>query len=110
MGQFVAIPQRYWTCAKPILTKITFKMNTSFLTSVVLAVLAFVSQSFGLYLGQGGVVGRGNITPRTGSSFPSRAGAGFSTSGRSRSRDYGVRYTNGYRPSGIRPSSSKGRR
>ena len=84
-------------------------MKTNFFVSIALAMLAFIGQSFALYGGFGGVVGK-NLTPRTGSSFPARSAGGFSTWGRSRSRDYGVRYTNGYRPSGIQPSSSKGRR
>ena len=85
-------------------------MNFNFMVSMVLAMLAsIIAQTTALYGGFGGVVGK-NLTPRTGPSFPARSAASFSTSGRSRSRDYGVKYTNGYRPSNIRPFSSKGRR
>merc|ERR1712141_751047 len=88
--------------SKP-LSKTPNIMNVN-IVSLIMAVLAMATQTLGLYLGTGGVVGK-SITPRTGSSFPAR----FSTSGgRSRSRDYGVIYGK-YRPSGIRPSSSKGK-
>ena len=46
-------------------------MNANFIVSLIMAVLAMATQTFGLYLGTGGVVGK-SITPRTGSSFPTR--------------------------------------
>ena len=46
-------------------------MNANFIVSLIMAVLAMATQTFALYLGTGGVVGK-SITPRTGSSFPTR--------------------------------------
>ena len=82
-------------------------MNFNFMVSMVLAMLAsIVAQTSALYGGFGGVVGK-NLTPRMGPTFLARSVPPLDWS---RSCNYGVKYTNGYRPSNIRPFSSKGKR